>query len=295
VLVTGESGTGKELVARAIHSMSRRNGDFVAVNCGAISPSLMESELFGHERGSFSGAHRRHLGFFERAHQGTLFLDEITEMPLELQVKLLRVLETSQFTRIGAESPQTVNVRIVAATNRLTDGAHSDRQIADGKLRKDLYYRLKVVSFHVPALRDRREDIPLLASHFLSGFVLREGRAKFFADSVVPMLMEYPWPGNIRELRNAIHTAYLLSEDEEIHVSDFPSEVRARDSFDHEPESVGVRLRIGASLSEAERLLILKTLAHVEGNKTRAAEALGISVKTLYNRLHEYGVMDRDE
>lgn len=286
VLVTGESGTGKEMVARTIHELGRRSpGPFVPVNCGAISPTLMESELFGHERGSFTGATRTHRGFFERADRGTLFLDEITEMPLELQVKLLRVLETSRITRIGAETDRRVDVRVVAATNRPPEEA-----IERGNLRRDLYYRLKVLQLEVPPLRHRRDDIRPLAEHFVDQIIEREGRPKRLPGAVVEILERYHWPGNARELRNSLYTAYLLSPGEEIRAEALPSDVTGPEDAG-EFDGIAIRIRVGSSIEDAERRLILTTLAHMDGNKTRAAETLGISVKTLYNRLHAYGAM----
>ena len=204
VLITGESGSGKDVVARAIHELSRRrHGPWVPVNCGAITPSLMESELFGHERGSFTGAERRHKGYFEQASRGTLFLDEITEMPIELQVKLLRVLETNSLARVGAEQSIQVDVRILAASNRNVQQA-----IDEGKLRADLYYRLKVFQIDLAPLRDRRDDVKLLAQAFLEDLIQSEGRAKRFSDRAFEMLAQYNWPGNVRELRNVVHFAY---------------------------------------------------------------------------------------
>ena len=220
VLITGESGSGKDVVARAIHELSRRrHGPWVPVNCGAISPSLMESELFGHERGSFTGAERRHKGYFEQASRGTLFLDEITEMPIELQVKLLRVLETNSLARVGGEQPIQIDVRILAASNRNVQQA-----IDEGKLRADLYYRLKVFQIDLAPLRSRREDIRLLAQAFLEDLIQSEGRAKRFTDQALDTLSQYSWPGNVRELRNVVHFAYVLSEDL-IDVDTLPTEV----------------------------------------------------------------------
>ncbi|MEO6032622.1 MAG: sigma-54 dependent transcriptional regulator, partial [Burkholderiaceae bacterium] len=200
VFVSGESGTGKELVARTVHDVSRRRKKpFLAVNCGAISPHLMESEVFGHEKGSFTGADRQHLGFFERAHGGTLFLDEITEMPPDLQVKLLRVLESGVFMRVGSSQPQEADVRVIAATNRVAEEA-----VAAGKLREDLYYRLNVFPITLPALRDRRDDIALLAEHFLGAICEREGERKHFSREALAKLAAYRWRGNVRELRNVV-------------------------------------------------------------------------------------------
>jgi two-component system, NtrC family, response regulator AtoC len=287
VLITGESGTGKELVARAIHDLSARRGAFVAVNCGAIAPTLMESQLFGHEKGSFTGAIRAHRGFFERAHRGTLFLDEITEMSLELQVKLLRVLERSRILRIGAEKHREVDVRVLAATNRIPEKA-----IKEGKLRKDLYYRLKVLHLALPPLHKREGDIPLLARHFLAEVIEREGHPRELSEDTLDALERHLWPGNARELRNAVYTAYLLCGGDVITPEDLPPEVTGDGKLDGDAsDGPGIAVRVGESIDEAERRLILTTLAHVDGNKTQAAEILGVSVKTLYNRLHAYGLM----
>ncbi|HEY0879571.1 MAG TPA: sigma-54 dependent transcriptional regulator, partial [Zeimonas sp.] len=217
-LITGESGTGKEVVAETIHDLSKRaKAPFLAINCGSISPQLIESELFGHEKGSFTGALRQHRGFFERADGGTLFLDEITEMPMELQVKLLRVLETGAFVRVGSDAVINVDVRIVAATNRTPAEA-----VSSGRLREDLYYRLNVFPIDLPPLRDRLEDVPLLAEHFLDGLNEREGARKRFSDRALKALAEYRWPGNVRELRNAVHRGFILAEGDVIDVESLP-------------------------------------------------------------------------
>src|SRR6201989_956485 len=201
VFITGESGTGKEVVARTLHDLSRRRSQpFLGVNCGAISPHLMESEIFGHEKGSFTGADRQHLGCFERTNGGTLFLDEVTEMPLDLQVKLLRVLETGTFMRVGSTQQQETDVRLIAATNRVPMQA-----VSAGKMREDLLYRLNVFPIHLPALRDRANDVPLIAEHFLDEISRREGQIKHFAPAALARLSEYRWPGNVRELRNIVH------------------------------------------------------------------------------------------
>ncbi len=288
VLIVGESGSGKELAARALHDLSRRcRGPFVAVNCGAISPTLMESELFGHERGSFTGATRTHRGYFEQAHGGSLFLDEITEMPVELQVKLLRALETSRVPRIGGEQDRRVEVRILAATNRRPEEA-----IDQGKLRRDLYYRLKVLSVALPPLRERIGDVPLLAEHFLNEVIEREGQPRKISDAAMGALEKHLWPGNVRELRNAVYTAYLLS-DGVIEPEHLPDNVTGVGTLEGKAGE-SLPLRIGATVKEMERRLILTTRRHMDGNKTRTAETLGVSVKTLYNRLYEYGVMETD-
>ena len=290
VLITGESGTGKELVARAIHEMSlRRKEPFIPTNCGAIAPTLMESELFGHEKGSFTGANRRRSGLFEQADGGTLFLDEITEMPLELQVKLLRVLETSRFRRIGGEENLRVDVRVLAATNRLPEEA-----IEEGKLREDLYYRLKVLHVALPPLRERLEDIGLLTRHFMEAIAQREGVERALPDGFLGVLKEHHWPGNVRELRNALYTAFLLSQGDEVEVEQLPPEVLTGAGEVHMERGV-VRVPVGSTVKEAERKLILTTLASVDGHKTKAAGLLGISLKTLYNRLHSYGYMSDGE
>jgi two-component system, NtrC family, response regulator AtoC len=289
VLITGESGSGKDVVARAIHELSRRrHGPWVPVNCGAISPSLMESELFGHERGSFTGAERRHKGYFEQATRGTLFLDEITEMPIELQVKLLRVLETNSLSRVGGEQPIQVDVRILAASNRDVQQA-----IDEGKLRADLYYRLKVFQIDLAPLRSRREDIRLLAQAFLEDLIQSEGRTKRFSDEALDMLGQYNWPGNVRELRNVVHFAYVLSEDL-IEVDSLPAEVQRggrqpEAATETKAESAGVlTVRVGSTIAEVERRLILATLKEYQEDKPKSASVLGISLKTLYNRLNQY-------
>jgi two-component system response regulator AtoC len=281
VLIEGESGTGKELVARTIHQLSRRRSrPFLAINCGAISPHLMESEIFGHEKGSFTGANRQHLGFFERAHGGTLFLDEITEMPPDLQVKLLRVLETGTFNRVGSTDAQITDVRVIAATNRVPETA-----VADGKLREDLLYRLNVFPVRLPPLRERRDDIKLLAEHFLREICEAEGQVKRLSPAAHEALQSHDWPGNVRELRNVVQRAYVMARDSVI--SDNWLELASN----RQPESDNIPLlsiRIGTPISEVERALILATLEHFDGQKERTAAALGVSLKTLYNRLKEY-------
>jgi two-component system response regulator AtoC len=291
VLIIGQSGTGKEVVARAIHELSRRrHGPFVPVNCGAISPSLMESELFGHERGSFTGAERRHRGFFERATHGTLFLDEITEMPIDLQVKLLRVLETDSVARVGGEQGVRVDVRILAASNRVSEEA-----IEEGKLRRDLYYRLKVFQIDLPPLCDRREDVELLAQTFLDDLIAAEGREKRFSDEAMRALTAYAWPGNVRELRNVVHFAYVLSEDI-IDVDSLPQEVlrldhlgeRATGECGDTDSGASFTVRVGSTIADVERRLIMATLREYSEYKPKTADVLGISLKTLYNRLNQY-------
>jgi DNA-binding NtrC family response regulator len=287
VLITGESGTGKEIVARTIHDISdRRRGPFRAVNCGAIASDLLDSELFGHEKGAFTGAERRRHGYFEQAASGTLFLDEITEMPLDSQVRLLRVLESGEMTRVGGEKAIPVDVRVVTATNRSPDEA-----VDKGALRQDLYYRLKVFAIDVPPLRDRDDDIELLARHFLQELNREVGEAKRFSDEAVEALVGHHWPGNVRELKNAVHSAFILADDV-IEVGDLPPEVAS----DLPPPSISGRFEVrpGTSIADAERRLIMATLDHHDGNRTRAAHSLGISVKTLYNRLKAYSQEDAD-
>lgn len=284
VFVTGESGSGKELVARTVHDLSRRRGrPFLAVNCGAISPQLMESEIFGHEKGSFTGAERQHQGFFERANGGSLFLDEITEMPLDLQVKLLRVLETGTFMRVGSTQLIETDVRLIAATNR-----EPLRAVASGKLREDLLYRLNVFPIHMPPLRDRPDDIPLIAAHFLDDIGRREGERKRFSEEVLGRLAAYHWPGNVRELRNIVHRAYVMAPQQVIVDDCLPSADSATTPLTGTPI---LKIEIGMSLAEIERLVTLATLEHYGRHKERTAAALGVSLKTLYNRLKEYSTV----
>ena len=281
VLITGESGTGKEMVAQTLHELSRRKKQpILAVNCGAISPQLIESEMFGHEKGSFTGANRQHRGYFERAHGGTLFLDEITEMPLELQVKLLRVLESGTYSRVGSDEVLEADVRIVAASNRVPMEA-----VASGKLREDLHYRLEVFPLQLPALRERREDIEILTNHFLAKLNQIEGLSKVFLPDAIEVLRNYSWPGNVRELRNVVQRAYIMAEDETIDSRDLPQDLGSQ-----RPDSGPyLNVPVGATIADVEKRLILATLTQCGGNKEKAAEMLGISLKTLYNRLREYG------
>ncbi len=280
VLIYGESGVGKELVAQAIHDLSARASmKFLPVNCGAIAENLIESELFGHERGSFTGAERRRDGIFERARGGTLFLDEITEMPMELQVKLLRVLESRSFTRVGGQEAIAADVRIIAACNRDPRAA-----VQDGALREDLYYRLNVVPIVVPPLRERADDIPLLAEHFLNQLNAEHEAQKSWTPDALAWLQAQPWRGNVRELRNAASRAFILSE------SKLSVESMQLLNGQSRGGAAGARLevKVGCSISDMERTLIEATLAHFDGDKARASETLGISIKTLYNRLSVY-------
>jgi two-component system response regulator AtoC len=278
VFLIGESGTGKDLAAQTLHLLSRRTkAPFLPLNCGAISPTLIESELFGHERGSFTGAQRRHKGYFERAHMGTLFLDEITEMPIELQVKLLRALETGTVVRIGGDQPVDVDVRVIAATNR-----DPHKAVQDGKMREDLLYRLQVFPIHMPPLRERSEDVQLLADYFLGQLNERQGTTKAWTEDSLDRLRTHSWPGNVRELKNVVHRAFIMA-DNEITPRCLPREVGG--------DSGSIRslnFQVGTSIEEVERRLIMATLDAHGGNKRKTADILGVSLKTLYNRLNTY-------
>ena len=279
VLISGESGTGKELIAQTIHELSPRQAfPFVAINCAAIPETLLESEIFGHEKGAFTGAHDRRTGVFELAHRGTLFLDEIAEMQPATQVKLLRVLQERTFRRLGGRQEQSVDVRVIAATNvNPLDASRS------GKLREDLYYRLNVFNIELPPLRDRKEDIPLLVQTFLNEFNRVNNKAvRAVEQDAMYVLEHYPWPGNIRELRNVIERATILAESEFIEVKHLPPSLVAKG----EEALPTLTIAPGTTVDEAERRLILLTLEHCRNNKTRAAEVLGISLKTLHNKLN---------
>jgi len=280
VLVIGESGTGKELVAKTLHELSlRRNGAYLAVNCGAVSPTLIESELFGHEKGSFTGATRQHVGFFERANGGTLFLDEVTEMPLDLQVRLLRVLESRAVSRVGSMDLVPIDVRVIGATNRDPYDA-----VKDGTLREDLLYRLQVVPLHVPALRERDGDITRLTLHFLESLNRRGSPTKSFSPAALARMERYDWPGNVRELYNVVQRAYILAEGRAI-----TQPVLQRETVLGQvpPASTGIRVTIGETLADVERRLILHTVKQCR-TQEEAAHMLGISTKTLYNKLRSY-------
>src|SRR3954464_5895474 len=289
VLLMGESGTGKEIVARTIHELSRRRKEpFLAINCGAISPNLIENEMFGHERGSYTGADRMHKGYFEQADGVTLFLDEITEMPLELQVRLLRVLETGTFMRIGTPPTLETDVRIVAATNRDPREA-----VRAGKLREDLFHRLNVFPLEIAPLRARGDDIALIASHFLDEMNEACGTRKAFGPGALDKMRQYPWPGNVRELKNFIHRVFIMAGDEGLEGPTMETEqapIRAVSSMTSSTPAITVPL--GTPLSVAARELILSTLEHCGGERKRTAEMLGICTKTLYNRLREYGIRE---
>jgi DNA-binding NtrC family response regulator len=289
VVLMGESGTGKEIVARTIHELSRRRKQpFLAINCGAISPNLIENEMFGHERGSYTGADRQHKGYFEQASGGTLFLDEITEMPAELQVRLLRVLETGTLMRIGTSRVIETDVRIIAATNR--DPREAVRQ---GKLREDLYHRLNVFPLEMAPLRERGEDIELIANHVLEEMNVACGTRKKFAPGAIARMKQHPWTGNVRELKNHIHRVFIMAGEEGLQGPELESEhAPIRGAAASQGSAPVITVALGTPLSVAARELILSTLEHCGGERKRTAEMLGICTKTLYNRLREYGIRE---
>ena len=284
VLITGESGSGKEVVAELIHDRSlRTTGPFIAVNCAAIPAGLIEAELFGYEKGGFAGAARSHAGAFERAQGGTLFLDEITEMPLEAQSRLLRVLEMRKYYRVGGIDELPTDVRIIAAANRGPLEA-----VAKGQLREDLLYRLAVFPITVPALRDRGDDVVLLANRFLADLNARDRLNKRFSAETRATLNQHIWPGNVRELKNCVERAFILA-DEIVELAP----LIAKGAVPQRPATVNansdrLEIKVGARIDEVERSLIEVTLLHYRGNKRRAADTLGCSLKTLYNKLHAY-------
>ncbi len=289
VLITGESGTGKELIAGAIHFNShRKNGPFVKINCAAITETLLESELFGHEKGAFTGADRRKEGRFVQAHGGTLFLDEISEMSLPMQVKLLRVLQEREVTRVGGDQVLQVDVRMITATNR-----NLEEWVQEGKFREDLFYRLNVINLEVPPLRQRRPDIPLLAQHFLETLSAKNQKTiKGFTPGAMDRLIRYDWPGNVRELMNAVERAVVLSKSEMIAETDLS--MLPESPVQEEPEkdnTLDSQTMANLPLDEVEKLTILNTLQAAGGNKSEAARRLGITRKTLHKKLKVYGVM----
>jgi DNA-binding NtrC family response regulator len=298
VLITGESGTGKELVARTVHSLSqRRQGPFVAINCAALPETLIESELFGHEKGSFTGASERRAGCFELAQHGTLLLDEIGEMPMQTQAKLLRILEDSKVRRLGGKSEFEVDVRVIAATNKVPEDA-----VSGGHLREDLYYRLNVFHIHLPPLRDRKDDIPAMAETLIGDLNRKhECRVTAVSREVLEAFERHDWPGNVRELRNVLERAVILAGEGSIELHHLPAFLQGRARVAAAAvlsapapaaadEGEVVSFAVGTTVEEAEKALILKTLEHTRNNKTRAAVILGISLKTLHNKLKEYGV-----
>ena len=282
VLIQGESGTGKELVAKAIHQLSPRSkGPFVAVHCAALSENLLESELFGHEKGAFTGAMERRIGRFEKADGGSLFLDEISEIDAAVQVKILRALEERQIERVGGDTPVDVDARLIAATNRDLKG-----MVEEGDFREDLFYRLYVVVITLPPLRERQDDILLLLNHYLSVFNDENGkRIEGFTPAAYDMLSAYGWPGNIRELRNLVERMVVLARGSMLDVKDIPAQVR-------EAVSGGGEVRVDADLTvdEMEKRMIIQALEKTGGNRTRAAEKLGISRRTLHRKLNQYGI-----
>jgi len=292
VFLTGPTGTGKEVTAATIHALSHRKGaPFVAVNCGAIAASLIESEFFGHERGAFTGADKQRIGVFEQAQGGTLFLDEITEMPVDLQVKLLRVLETRQVKRVGGSKAVDIDVRILAATNREPKEA-----VANGKLREDLMYRLFVFPIDLPPLKDRKGDVRLLAQEFLDRVNREHDGSKRFAEATLRRLEAHTWPGNVRELANVVRRAYIMAPGEEVAVTHLPVAIAAAAGVASAATpsatglvSPGLGIALGMSIAAAEKVLIEATLLDLDGDKRRAADVLGISLKTLYTRLQVYG------
>jgi len=280
VMLIGESGVGKEVVARAIHAASASAGPLVACNCGALPTELVGSELFGHEKGAFTGAVSRKAGVFEQAHNGTLFLDEITEMPMAQQPNLLRVLETSTVTRLGSAQSLQVDCRVVSATNRTAE------QIArENSLREDLYFRLAVFPITIPPLRVRTEDIPLLVNSFLHTLNSEQGTDVGISDEDLQRLLDYDWPGNVRELRHLIHRSFIMSGPDNEHLA-LPEDISS--PFSRHSEAGSQQQWVGSTIEDMERKLIMDTLAKYDNNKTRAAEVLGISIKTLYNRLNAY-------
>lgn len=280
VLVTGESGVGKELIADALHNLSpRKDKPLVKVHCAALAATLLESELFGHEKGSFTGAVARKRGRFELANEGTLFLDEIGEIDQNVQIKILRVLQDKKFERVGGEETLEVDVRIVAATNR-----DLKAEIEKGNFREDLFYRLNVVNIHVPPLRERKDDIPLLAASFLKEFAKENGkRIEGLDNRARAALYAFDWPGNVRELRNCVESAVVMAKASIITLDDLPPSIRSSD------DAGWIRIPLGATLAEAEQLVIKETLSSNKGNKSRTAEVLDIGRKTLHRKLSEYG------
>jgi len=285
VLILGESGTGKELVANSIHHNSpRASQPFIKVSCAALPETLLEGELFGHEKGAFTGAIARREGRFQLAHRGTIFLDEVGEMSMTTQTKLLRVLQEKEFEPLGSTRTVKVDVRVIAASNK-----DLEREVKEGRFREDLFYRLNVVPVSLPALRERKEDIPALATHFFA--IYRDKNKKETKDisrKAMDLLMRYDWPGNIRELENCVERAVILARGEIIAPADLPPAIQALTSSDREVQ--GLELPSGISLQEVEKALIVKTLEDTGGNRTRAAEILGINRRTLQNKLKEYGI-----
>ena len=287
VLIHGESGTGKELLAKAIHQLSPRSvKPMVTVHCAALSPTLLESELFGHEKGAFTGAHERRIGRFEQAEGGTLFLDEIGEVDETTQVKLLRFLGERSFERVGGNKTLSADVRVVVATNK-----NLKELVEKGEFREDLYFRLNVVELWAPPLRERLDDIPILALYFLREFAIENAKSisDFTADALEAMI-RYDWPGNVRELRTAIEHAVVLSKNEMIQLTDLPHSVQSRGIIQNEVQMNQPIIGKGVTLEEAEKQLIIRTIKECSGNRTAAAKKIGISRRTLHRKLHRYGL-----
>ncbi|WP_191014180.1 sigma-54-dependent transcriptional regulator [Treponema zioleckii] len=286
VLVTGESGVGKEVVADALHKLSsRRNNSFIKVHCAALSETLLESELFGHEKGSFTGAESLHKGKFEQAHGGTIFLDEIGEINQTVQVKLLRVLQEKKFERVGGEQTLEVDVRVIAATNR-----NLEEEVKAGRFREDLYFRLNGIHIEVPPLRERKDDIPLLMNAFLEKYNAENNKnVKGFDSRARAAIYKYDWPGNIRELQHCVESSVVMASGDEITLDDLPPTVS------HQSKSENIAIPVGISLDEAEKILIQQNLAANKGNKSKTADILGIGRKTLHRKLQEYGLENDDE
>jgi DNA-binding NtrC family response regulator len=304
VLITGESGTGKELIANAIHALSnRRNGPFIKVNCGSIPETLLEAELFGHEKGAFTGAINRRKGRFELAHKGTIFLDEIGEISPKLQVALLRVLQDKEFQRVGGEETIKVDVRIITATNK-----NLEEEVKKGNFREDLFYRINIISIHVPPLRQRKVDIPILANYFLKKYAkIHNKNIEGISKELMNILLEYSWPGNIRELQNFIESSVIMCSENILTVSSIPSHYQTKllqpkvniTISQHKKEETELAendkvicIKLGTSLKEAEKKIIEKTLEDVGYNKSKAASILGITRKTLIMKMREYGIKD---
>jgi len=289
VFIVGESGSGKEVVANTIHSLSRRrNKPFIAFNCGAISPTLIESEIFGHEKGAFTNAIKRREGYFELAKGGTVFLDEITEMPIELQVKLLRVLEEGKFRRVGGNEEINIDARIIAASNR-----DPQKAIQDGKMREDLYYRLNVFPIEVPPLRERLEDIPLFAHFFLQKLnETEEKKVENIEADFIEALQQYEWNGNVRELRNVINRAFIMARSNTLTVDCLPDKLLGARKRRNKN---AVQIPLGQPMEEVERIVIEETLNMTDGDRRKTAEILGISYKTLYNKTKKYKAAGADD
>lgn len=285
ILVQGESGTGKELVARSIHDMSARSGKpFVAINCGALRETLLESELFGHEKGSFTGAYTKKIGLAEVANGGTLFLDEIGELSPGIQAKLLRFIQEGEIFRVGGKEAVKVDIRIISATNR-----ELDKEVSQGNFREDLYYRINTIVVDAPPLRRRKEDIPMLIEYFLSrGASKYLDRGQKISEEALAAMVKYDWPGNIRELQNVCERLQILSEGHVIMPSDIPDNIRTE-----ERKVQSAEYNPSVTLSEIEKQYILKALSYFDGNKTQTAQALGITIKTLYNKLHSYNLFEQ--